>query len=132
MSKNVKKDDAKKDVNMFLNCSDKTSSQCYNLLYSHIDNIDKNKLASLSYDHVLETEKVDANLDNDTVSILQNMTDENAKKEIVRKYLKVFKQNHRDKIYFSGEKKEIIKTEIEKVLKDIVKQWNNIKENIFQ
>ncbi len=130
--KTLKKDDAKKVVNMFLNRSDKTSSQCYKLLYSHIDNIDKNKLASLSYDHVLETEKVDANLDNDTVSILQNMTDENAKKEIVKKYLKVFKQNNRDKIYLSGEKKEIMKTEIEKVLKDIVKQWNNIKENIFQ
>lgn len=130
--KTLKKDDAKKVVNMFLNRSDKTSSQCYKLLYSHIENIDKNKLASLSYDHVLETEKVDANLDNDTVSILQNMTDENAKKEIVKKYLKVFKQNHRDKIYLSGEKKEIMKTEIEKVLKDIVKQWNNIKENIFQ
>ncbi len=130
--KTLKKDDAKKVVNMFLNRSDKTSSQCYKLLYSHIENIDKNKLASLSYDHVLETEKVDANLDNDTVSILQNMTDENAKKEIVKKYLKVFKQNNRDKIYLSGEKKEIMKTEIEKVLKDIVKQWNNIKENIFQ
>ena len=130
--KTLKKDDAKKIVNMFLNRPDKTSSQCYKLLYSHIDNIDNNKLATLAYDQVLETEKWDANLDNETVSILQEMTDENAKKEIVKKYLKVFKQNNRDKIYLSGEKKEIMKTEIEKVLKDIVKQWKNIKENIFE
>ena len=130
--KTLKQDDAKKIVNMFLNRPDKTSSQCYKLLYSHIDNIDNNKLATLAYDQVLETEKWDANLDNETVSILQKMTDENAKKEIVKKYLKVFKQNNRDKIYLSGEKKEIMKTEIEKVLKDIVKQWKNIKENIFE